>query len=345
MSALWRSHAFAHLNFLPSLLSNTTMPIHSLSRRQILQCMTALTGAAMLPTYLRSLPLAERPLGLQLYTLGDEVAKDLTGTLQAVAAIGYREVELPSFYGRPAKELRAALDSAGLACPSVHVPASPFAPGMISLADDPAKLAAEVHALGARYVVMPLFLLAESALHAPKPGEGFLATLTAAATAMTADEWKRTAAFLNEKGREMKRLGLQLAYHNHNPEFLPLPDGANGFELLVKNTDPKLVAFELDVGWVAAGGADPVKVLSSHPGRIQLLHLKDLKTTTAHIPFKMNPSDVGAGIIDWPRLLHAARTAKIDHYFVEQEPPFERPRIESSRIAFQYLQGALRKIG
>jgi sugar phosphate isomerase/epimerase len=320
------------------------MSIHFLSRRQILQRMTALTGAAMLPTYLKSRPAADNTLGLQLYTLGDEVAKDLTGTLQAVAAIGYREVELPNFYGRPAKELRAALDAAGLACPSIHVPGSPFVPGMPSLADDPAKLAAEVHALGARYVVMPLFLLPEHLLNARKPGEDFLATLTAAATAMTADDWTRTAAFLNEKGRELKRQGLQLAYHNHNPEFLSLPEGTNGFELLVKNTDPNLVAFELDVGWVAAAGADPVKVLSSHPGRIQLLHLKDLKTPTNRIPFKMNPSDVGAGIVDWPRLLRAARTAKIDHYFVEQEPPFERPRIESARIAFQYLQKAFLKI-
>jgi sugar phosphate isomerase/epimerase len=315
------------------------MSIYSLSRRQLLQGMTALTGAAMLPTYLTSRPLPDITLGLQLYTLGDDVAKDLTGTLQAVAAIGYREVELPSFYGRPAKELRAALDAAGLVCPSIHVPGSPFAPGMLSLADDPAKLAAEVHVLGARYVVMPLFLLPESSLHARKPGDDFMATLTAAANAMTVEEWKRTAAFLNEKGRELKRQGLQLAYHNHNPEFQALPEGANGFELLVKNTDPNLVAFELDVGWVVAGGADPVQVLSSHPGRIRLLHLKDLKTSPAHVPFKMNPSDVGAGIIDWPRLLRAARTAKIDHYFVEQEPPFERPRIESARTAFQFLQG------
>ncbi len=320
------------------------MAIPSLSRRQILKRMSALLGAAMLPASLRSDPHPDSTLGLQLYTLGDEVAKDLSGTLRAVAAIGYREVELPSFYGRSAKELRAALDAAGLACPSIHVPALPFSPGTLTLADDPAKLAAEVHALGARYVVMPLFLLPQSALQAPKPGEDFLARLTAAATAMTAEEWKRTAAFLNEKGRELKKLGLQLAYHNHNPEFLPLPDGANGFELLIKNTDPNLVAFELDVGWVAAGGADPVKLLSNHAGRIQLLHLKDLKTTTAGIPFKMNSSDVGAGIIDWPQLLRAARTAKIDHYFVEQEPPFERPRIESARIAFQYLQRVLREI-
>jgi sugar phosphate isomerase/epimerase len=315
------------------------MSIDCLSRRQILQGMTAFTSAAMLPTYLRSSPVANRILGLQLYTLGDEVAKDLTGTLKAVAAIGYREVELPSFYGRPAKELRAALDAAGLACPSIHVPGSPFVPGMVSLADDPAKLAGEMHALGARYVVMPLFLLPESALRARKPGEDFLVTLTAAANTMTAEDWKRTAAFLNEKGRELKSQGLQLAYHNHNPEFLSLPEGGNGFELLVKNTDPNLVAFELDVGWVVAGGADPVQLLSSHPGRIQLLHLKDLKTSTPHVPFKMIPSDVGAGVIDWPRLLRAARTAKIDHYFVEQEPPFERPRMESARIAFQYLQG------
>jgi sugar phosphate isomerase/epimerase len=321
------------------------MAMQPLSRRQILKKMTGLAGAAMLPRYLRSHPLADKALGLQLYTMGDDVATDLPGSLQAVAAIGYREVELPSFYGRPAKELRAALDAARLGCPSVHVPAFPFSPGMMSLADDPAKLAAEVHALGARYVVMPLFLLPESALHAPKPGEDFLATLTAAATAMTTGEWKRTAAFLNEKGRALKKLGLRLAYHNHNPEFLTLPDGTNGFELLVKHTDPDLVAFELDVGWVAAGGADPVTVLSSHPGRIQLLHLKDLKTTPAHIPFKMNPSDVGAGIIDWPQLLRAARTAEVDQYFVEQEPPFERPRIESARIAFQYLQRAFREIG
>jgi sugar phosphate isomerase/epimerase len=308
--------------------------------------MAALTGATLLPACATSRQTAKSsPVslpGLQLYMLGAEVEKDFSGTLQQVAAIGYREVELPSFYNRKGVELRAALDANGLSCPGVHIAGQPFAPSALSLAADPAQLSQEVAALGAHYVVMPLFLIPERLLRAPRAGESMLDLLTAIAANLVADDWKRTADFLNEKGAILARSGLRLAYHTHNPEFAPLAEGGNGLELLMKHTDPKLVGFELDIGWVAAAGHDPVEVLARYPGRFPLMHLKDLEQTPANTSFRINSVDVGTGVIAWDKLLPAARKAGIVHYFIEQEPPFKRPPIDSARTGFEFLQKAFR---
>jgi sugar phosphate isomerase/epimerase len=315
------------------------------SRRHILTSTAALLGAGLLPGFSVRAAFAKtsnQALGLQLYMLGPEVANNLSANLAKVAAIGYSQVEFPSFYNKKASELRSALDAAGLTCPSVHVPGQAFAPGALSLAGDLSLLADEVSAIGARTIVMPLFLLPTRLVHAPQAGEDVQAMLAAAFAAMVADDWKKTAAFLNEKAAILARSGLHLAYHNHNAEFARLADGSTGLELLMQNTDPALVSFELDVGWVAAAGQDPVTVLKRYPGRIRLMHLKDLKSTPPNTVLHMIPADVGAGIINWPDLLRASKAAGIKYYFVEQEPPFERPPLESSRIAFDFLQHAFR---
>jgi sugar phosphate isomerase/epimerase len=278
------------------------------------------------------------PIGIQLYTLGPDAAADLDGTLAAVAGIGYRTVELPGFFGKSPAELKASLDRAGLICPSVHIPGRGSGPAP-ALNGDLGKLADSLHALGAKAAVMPTCDFPDRLELRLQPGEDWGGMLRRLVSQMTADDWKANADFLNAKGEALKKAGLQVGYHNHNFEFAPL-GATNGLEILLDRTDPGLVTFELDVGWVAAAGHDPVALLGKHKGRFTMLHVKDLKATTApNFALKMDPTEVGSGEVDWKRLLPAARAAGVTRFYVEQEPPFARPRIEAAKISFDYLAG------
>ena len=271
-------------------------------------------------------------IGLQLYVLGDMVDQDLDGALTAVAAIGYRTVELPGFYGRTARELKTALGKAGLECRSAHVPGQKLFPGHHLDGDVPA-LIADAHMLGLEWIVMPMFPIPE---RFGPPGAAGLATLREIARGLTLDDWRRTADFLNVKGAALKAGGLKLAYHNHNVEFAALDD-TTGFDSLMEHTDPELVSIEMDVGWVVAAGRDPVEILRRHPDRVRLIHVKDLKAAPPNTELSMESTTVGAGSIDWKRLLAAANAAGVGHYYVEQEPPYQEPRIDAARRSYQYL--------
>lgn len=315
-------------------------PISSdLRRRSFLAAGAAALGAAMTgPAAAGARPFFQRtglPIGIQLYTLGPDAAKDLDGTLSAVAGIGYKSVEMASFLGRSAKDLRASLDRAGLVCRSAHFQ------GRGGLDGDLAKLADDMRTVGITNAVMPIFYVPDRFGKAPAAGESFADFLRRIAEGMTADDWKMNADFLNEKGAVLKRSGITIGYHNHNPEFRPLGD-TNGLEILLKNTDPALVTFELDVGWTAAAGVDPVKVFTHHKGRFSLMHVKDLKATTkTNYVLSMDPTEVGSGTLDWSKLLPAAYAAGVRGFYVEQEPPFERPRIEAAKICHDYLAGVV----
>lgn len=274
-------------------------------------------------------------IGLQLYTLGEAPYRDLDGALRTVASIGYRAVEPVALMKRTAPELRAALDRAGLSCPSTHVPLQTFGAAGPSLAGDVGQLAADMHVLGVEYVVVPLFRVPQRIK--PRKGEDGLHFLTRAAREMTADDWRRTAALLNEKGAALKRAGLKLAYHNHNVEFARY-GSETAYELLLANTDPDLVCFEMDVGWVAAAGVDPIPLLRAHRRRFRLMHIKDLKASTVpNNAFRMDPADVGAGSLDWQRILPAGYEVGVRYYYVEQEPPFAGPRMDAARADYDYL--------
>lgn len=276
------------------------------------------------------------PIGLQLYTLGESPYRDLDGTLRAVAGIGYRTVESVGLMKRTATDFRAALDRAGLSCPSAHVPLQADPGGGPSLADDVGRLAAEMHRIGAKYVVVPIFPLPKR-FGSPRKGADGLEFLSRAGKAMTADDWRRMAAQLNEKGAALKREGLMLAYHNHNVEFTKV-GSETAYDLLLAHTDPDAVWFEMDVGWVAAGGVDPIPLLRAHPHRFRMMHVKDLKTSTvANNAFKMDPTDVGAGTLDWRAILPAGYEVGVRYYYVEQEPPFAEPRMDAARADYEYL--------
>ena len=278
------------------------------------------------------------PVGLQLYTLGDAPYRDLDGTLRTLARIGFRTVETVGLMKRTAGDLRAALDRAGLSCPSAHVPLQSDGSGGPSLAGDVGRLAADMHRVGVEYVVVPIFALPRN-IGGPRKGEDGLHFLSRAGGEMTADDWRRMAAQLNEKGAALQREGLKLAYHNHNVEFTKL-GSATAYDLLLANTQPGVVWFEMDVGWVAAAGIDPIPLLRAHGHRFHLMHVKDIKPSTVpNNGFRMDPADVGAGVLDWKSILAAGYEAGVRYYYVEQEPPFAGPRMDAARADYDYLAG------
>lgn len=278
------------------------------------------------------------PVGLQLYTLGDAPYHDLDGTLATLARIGYRTVETVGLMRRTASELRAALDRAGLSCPSAHVPLRPDGSGGPTLAGDTGRLAADMHRLGVEYVVVPIFPIPPR-IGGPRQGEDGAEFLGRAARAMTADDWRRIAAELNGRAAALAREGLKLAYHNHNAEFAS-QGSKSGYDLLLESTDPATVWFEMDVGWVAAAGIDPLPLLRAHRGRFRLMHVKDLKASTVpNTALRMDPADVGSGSLDWNAILPVAYRSGVRDFYVEQEPPFAGPRMAAARADYVYLAG------
>jgi sugar phosphate isomerase/epimerase len=311
------------------------------SRRSLL---TGLAATAMTLAASQTAEAARRPffartgkrLGLQLYSLGDEAGKDLAATFASVAAIGYRDIELPQLYGKTPIEMRALADRAGLSLTSLHLPAMAMGgAGALSLLSDTQRVVDDLGVLGITGAVAPIAPF--PAAFRPGPGENPMAALARMFVEAGADGWKRTAALLNEKAAALKPHGIQVGYHNHNIEFAPI-GGTTGWDILVKETDPALVKFEIDVGWIAAAGLDPVAFLNRHRDRLRWLHAKDIKPSTkANFALSMDPTEAGAGKQDWARILPAAHRAGVEHFYVEQEPPFTIFRIEAARRSWNFL--------
>lgn len=297
-----------------------------LSRRAVLAAApAALAACATLPG--RVPPV----IGLQLFSLGDMVERDLDGTLAAVASVGFRTVETAGLAGRTASQFRAALDRAGLEAPAMHV-------GWDALTGDLERVARDARTLGAAHVVLPTFPPPDGASGAAD-GQGWSEWMAGVGAAMTADDWRRLADRMNRIGRDLSVSGVRLAYHNHDPEFRPLGD-ATALDVLMDATDPALVDFELDVGWAVTGGLDPAALIAARSDRIRLLHLKDVRPEgPPGFDLRLTSVAAGTGVVDWPRLLNAARAAGIALMFLEQEQ-FDRPRLEAVEAGFDFLTRA-----
>ena len=267
-----------------------------------------------------------KPIGLQLYTVRDAVAKDLPGTLRALAGIGYREVELAGIAPISAKDLRKILTDCGLTAPSMHA----------SMADLQAGLQQRIDyakAIGCEYLVCSFPWTADSRFR-EQPGKAVLSL----ASGINLDDWKWNADQLNKIAVEAAKSGLRVGYHNHNMEFRSY-DGVVAYDELLRLTDPALVTMEMDIAWVVTAGADPVKYLKKHGDRISLLHVKevrkDMQTMVDRV--QAQTTEVGSGKIDWKHTFKAMEPGRIKHYFVEQEN-FERPPLEAVKVSFDYLK-------
>lgn len=314
----------------------------TLSRRRMMQTLCAagaLAPAAGCQTLNNNQPFFQSrnlPIGIQLYTLGDLMTKDPDGTLKEVAKIGYKTVELAGYLGKTPAQLRASFDAAGLKCTSAHIGLAKGTATEPKLLDDLGRVAADMRVIGATHVICPAMAAPADIKLAPNPGEGFR-VITRIAQAMTEDHWKRMAGEFNDIGRKLKAEGIAFGYHNHNFEFVKLGD-RTGFDILIAETDPALVAFELDIGWAAAAGLDPAATFNRNPGRYFLAHIKDIKASTQpNFNVQMDPTEVGSGRLDWKTILPAAYKAGVRKFFVEQEAPFAFPRLESAAKGFGYL--------
>ena len=301
------------------------------TRRNLLRT-AGLTAAATMTNFdpLSANPL-NRPIGLQLYTVGDQLGKDFSGTLKQIAAIGYKEVELAATYQKSAAELRAAFSDAGLTCRSAH---------MFDFQKTPAQFMDFAKELGVKYVVTSFNppQSAMASLSGAKPDfDAFVKVLEG----MTLDDYKRSADTCNQLGAEARKHGLQYAYHNHNLEFRKFGD-VTAYDTLLSSTDPQLVKMEMDCGWVAAAGYDPVAYLDKFPDRYRLLHIKAFKpgapTVSLLGPHRPEPTELGRGGIDYKPIFAAAKKAGVEQYYVEQEPPFtEVPAMDAIRIDYDFL--------
>lgn len=302
--------------------------------------MALIGGASPAALAGRRRPFFERigkPVGLQIYTLGPDAGRDIDATFAEVAAIGYREIELPGLLGHTPARLAEAAGKAGLAVVSVHLPliASMAGPGGLSFASEPGAIVDAMGAMGAKWAVAPIFKV--PAGFRPKPGESIGDAFARTIAETGPDLWKDTAAELNRMGAALHGAGIRVGYHNHNLEFAPVGK-TTGWDILWHETDPGLVAFQIDLGWVATAGRDPVRFLKETKGRVRLLHVKDTGAGNPQgFTLGMTPAEVGAGTLDWARILPAAHRAGVEHYLVEQEPPFAIPRMEAARRSFAYL--------
>ena len=248
------------------------------------------------------------PVGLELYSVRNELKKDETATLQGIGKMGYECVEFFSPYydwtTDHAKEVRKQLDDLGMKCYSTHNGSKSFSSDGVGKAIELNKI------LGAKYVVLA------------SPGK-----------VSSADDWKHVAEMLNKGNEKMASEGLHAGYHNHIDEWKP-ENGQTPMQTLADNTD-KSVMLQLDVGHCVAAGADPIAWINSHPGRIRSMHLKDWS------PDKEFTVLIGEGVTPWKKLLAAAENkGGVEYYLVEQEGSTysEMETADRSLIAFRNLK-------
>ena len=256
-----------------------------------------LTGGPLMARSLKS-----KPIGIQLYTVRELFAKDPMGTLEQVAAIGYREVE----YGGGGYDkmdhaaLRKTMDRLGLTSPSIHV-------GYEALASDFDGAVAMTKALGADTLIVPYM------------GEAH----------RSAEGWKAAVADFNRYAERLKKAGLGFAYHNHDFEFTLKPGGTSLFDTLIADADPALVQIELDLFWAVAAGEDPKAIIRRLAGRIYAYHVKD-RTADGKM------TSVGKGVIDFADIFTLNAVAGVKHFYVENDQS-PAPYLPDITTSFQTL--------
>ena len=224
-------------------------------------------------------------IGLQLYSLRREMADDFEGTLEQLAEIGFTEMEFAGYHGKTPAEVRNILDSFGLATPASHVP-------LQAIRDDLDREIETAVTLGQEYMVMPFLPENERSL----------------------DSYRRVAELLNRAGEKTREAGITMGYHNHNFEFDIHEGGLIGYDILMSETEPELVTFEMDLFWAEDAGYDAKFFFLKYPGRFPMIHVKDRAGSGAM-------ADVGRGYIDFQELFSYASKGGFRHYFIEHDNP------------------------
>ncbi|RYF18020.1 MAG: twin-arginine translocation signal domain-containing protein [Flavobacteriales bacterium] len=298
------------------------------TRRSFLQKTSLAAVAAFLsPSVITSAlaqPAKVSKIGIGLFTLREQLTADVKATIAHVAKIGYNQVEtyygypgkyeVKGFWGLEAKDFNTLLKNNSLTCPSGHYNTTEF----LSTGDEKIlKSHIEVaNSVGQKYFVIP-------------------ALPTDIRTNGTLDDYKRMAARFNIAGELCKKAGLKLAYHNHNFEFKDQGNGITGYDILLKETDAKLVGFELDIFWAVNAGLNPVDMFKKNPGRYKMFHVKDMDKQD-----KAVFAEVGSGRIDFKSIFAESKMAGLDYIFTEQDLIKKDP-YESITESYNYVKNNL----
>lgn len=244
----------------------------------------------------------EDQISLQLYTVREHTARDMPGTLRLLAEIGYTAVETAGFGGLTPQDFRGVMDDLGLRASGAHVPLDAWD-------SDPASVIADMHAIGSSHAIVPI---------APPERRG------------DEESIQRLAEDFNRWAELCRSEGITFSYHNHDFEFAR-PGETTMWDVLVRETDPALVHFELDLYWIKYGGSDPETVLRSVGDRVSLVHLKDMAPddTRSDLP-------VGEGTMPWPDLLKTADELGVEWFVAEQDNP--RNAMEDVEISLRTMQ-------
>lgn len=292
-----------------------------MKRRQFIQLNGMALGSLAIPSFMKEDKLN---IGIQLFSIPKLVEKDLEGTFAALAKMGYRGIEFygpyefsaestkqgwnaitpqlgfsgSGYYGRSVKEIGSILKKNGLSSPSMHI-------DLKTLEDNLDATAEAAHALGTKYVIIP-----------------------SAETQKDLDGYRRQADQFNKLGEKIHAKGLQFAYHNHGNGIAPI-DGVVPLEMIIENTDPSYVAYEMDIYWTIAGGADPVALLEKYKGRYKLMHVKDMTKKVRFSGDGGDPSqwmalfpfmaDAGSGVLDLKSIVAAAQKSGVEHFVMERD--------------------------
>ncbi|RZK17729.1 MAG: sugar phosphate isomerase/epimerase [Pedobacter sp.] len=298
------------------------------TRRSFIQKTGLAAAAALLSPSVITSALAQpakiSKIGIGLFTLREQLTADVKATIEHVAKIGYNQVEtyygypgkyeVKGFWGLEAKDFNILLKNNNLTCPSGHYNTTEF----LSSGDDKIlKTHIEVaNSVGQKYFVIP-------------------ALPTDIRTNGNLDDYKRMAAKFNTAGELCKKAGLKLAYHNHNFEFKDQGNGATGYDILLNETDAKLVGFELDIFWAVNAGLNPVDMFKKNPGRYKMFHVKDMDKDD-----KAVFAEVGSGRIDFKSIFAESKLAGLDYIFTEQDLIRKEP-FQSITESYDYVKNNL----
>jgi len=256
------------------------------TRRDFLKKIAVSSAIAANP-FSAAQPLLRRveDIGIQLYSLRNEMAEDFEGTLEQLAEIGYTEMEFAGYHGKSAAEVRRILDGFGLTSPAAHIQLDAIRTNL----EREIEIAAT---LGQQYIVVPIVPENERSL----------------------DDYQRHAETLNIAGEKTREAGITMAYHNHDFEFDTQEEGRIGYDILTNETEPELVVFEMDLFWAEVAGYEASFYFLKHPGRFPMIQVKD-----RHYSGRM--VDVGRGYIDFEDIFSYGRKGGFRHYFVEHDNP------------------------
>ena len=297
----------------------------NLNRRSFLQT-SALAGTALLlsPSLFGNNKTNKKNIGIQLYSVRDEMKKDPLGTLKKVAEMGYKNVEHANyvngkFYGYEPKEFRKILDDLGLAMPSGHtvMGGQHYDSTKNDFTDVWKKTVEDAALLGQKYVVSPWLDIS---------------------LRKSFDDCKRFMEVFNKSGELCKKLGMKFGYHNHDFEFSLRLTSVKVYDIIMQNTDPSLVAQQLDIGNMYNGGGRAVELLKQYPGRFELMHVKDEIKGEKEA---YESTILGTGIIGVADVLKlAAKSGGTTEYIIEQESYQGKSPLDSIKTNLEWIKKA-----